>query len=77
MITVADVMTMPIAANTVIVDGSATIWPIACSRCDRPKRVKSGMLSDSVDQNADRRGQRRDEHREELAGRVERAAAAR
>ncbi len=43
---------MPIAANTVIVVGSATTWPIICSRCDRPNRVKSGMLSDSVDQNA-------------------------
>src|SRR5579862_8280431 len=43
---------MPIAANTVIVDGSATVWPIACSRWLRPNRVKSGMLSDSVDQNA-------------------------
>ena len=41
---------MPIAANTVIVVGSATTWPTACSRCERPKRVKSGMLSDSVAQ---------------------------
>jgi hypothetical protein len=37
----------PIAANTVIVVGSATTWPIVRSRCDRPKRV-SGMLSESV-----------------------------
>ncbi len=43
-------MTTPIAANSVIVVGSATTWPIACSRCDRPKRVKSGMLSESVAQ---------------------------
>ena len=43
---------MPIAANTVIVDGSATAWPTTCSRWLRPNRVKSGMLSDSVDQNA-------------------------
>ena len=43
-------MTMPIAAKTVIVVGSATTCPIACSRCERPKRVKSGMLSESVDQ---------------------------
>src|SRR5947209_473820 len=44
------VMKTPIAANTVIVVGSATTWPIACSRCERPKRVKSGMLSESVAQ---------------------------
>ena len=50
MIAVAEVMTMPMAANTVIVVGSATTWPTACSRCERPKRVKSGMLSDSVAQ---------------------------
>src|ERR1700733_13325113 len=43
---------MPIAANKVIVVGSATTWPIACSFWLRPNRVKSGMLSDSVDQNA-------------------------
>ncbi len=43
-------MTTPIAAKTVIVVGSATTWPIACSRCERPKRVKSGMLSESVAQ---------------------------
>src|SRR5512146_1517628 len=49
---VAEVIVIPIAANTVIVVGSAMVWPIACSRCDRPNRVKSGMLSDSVDQNA-------------------------
>ena len=38
------------AANTNIVVGSATDWPITCSRWLRPKRVKSGMLSDSVAQ---------------------------
>src|SRR3569623_1069273 len=43
---------MPIAANTVIVDGSAIDCPTTCSFWLRPKRVKSGMLSDSVDQNA-------------------------
>ena len=50
MITVALVMITPIAANTVIVVGSATIWPTTCSRWLRPKRVKSGMFSDSVAQ---------------------------
>ena len=43
-------MTTPIAAKRVIVVGSATTWPITCSRCERPKRVKSGMLSESVAQ---------------------------
>ena len=44
------VIRTPIAANTDIVVGSATTWPIICSRWLRPKRVKSGMLSDSVAQ---------------------------
>ena len=39
-----------IAAKSVIVVGSATVWPMACSRWLRPKRVKSGMFSDSVAQ---------------------------
>jgi len=30
--------------------GSATTWPTACSFCERPNRVKSGMFSESVDQ---------------------------
>ena len=46
----AEVITTPIAANTVIVVGSATTCPSTCSRWLRPKRVKSGMLSDSVAQ---------------------------
>ena len=50
MMAVALVMSTPIAANTNIVVGSATTWPITCSRWLRPKRVKSGMLSDSVAQ---------------------------
>src|SRR6185503_2138938 len=50
MIALAEVMSTPIAANTVIVVGSATTWPIACSRWDLPNRVKSGMLSESVAQ---------------------------
>ena len=41
----------PIAANANIVVGSATVCPTTCSRWLRPKRVKSGMLSDSVAQN--------------------------
>ena len=43
-------MTTPIAAKTVIVVGSATTCPTTCSRWLRPKRVKSGMLSESVAQ---------------------------
>ena len=43
-------MRTPIAANTDIVVGSATTWPTICSRWLRPKRVKSGMLSESVAQ---------------------------
>ena len=50
MTTVALVMSTPIAANTDIVVGSATTWPTICSRWLRPKRVKSGMFSDSVAQ---------------------------
>ena len=50
MTTVALVMSTPIAANTAIVVGSATTWPTICSRWLRPKRVKSGMLSESVAQ---------------------------
>ena len=37
-------------ANSDIVVGSATTWPTTCSRWLRPKRVKSGMLSESVAQ---------------------------
>ena len=44
------VMKTPIAAKRVIVVGRATTWPTSWSRCERPKRVKSGMLSDSVAQ---------------------------
>src|SRR5829696_7668046 len=51
MITVALVISTPIAANRVIVVGRATTWPTTCSRWLRPKRVKSGMLSESVAQN--------------------------
>src|SRR4051794_31219653 len=51
MIAVALVIKTPIAANTNIVVGNATTWPTICSRWLRPKRVKSGMLSDNVAQN--------------------------
>src|SRR5262245_10298068 len=51
MIAVALVIRTPIAANTNIVVGSATTCPTICSRWLRPKRVKSGMLSDNVAQN--------------------------
>src|SRR5205085_10372624 len=50
MMAVALVTVIPIAANSDIVVGSATTWPIICSRWLLPKRVKSGMLSDSVAQ---------------------------
>ena len=51
MMAVALVIITPIAANSDIVVGSATTWPITCSRWLRPKRVKSGMLSERVAQN--------------------------
>ena len=50
MIAVALVIITPIAANSDIVVGSATTWPTTCSRWLRPKRVKSGMFSESVAQ---------------------------
>ncbi len=50
MITVALVMSTPMAAKTDMVVGRATTWPIICSRWLRPKRVKSGMFSDRVAQ---------------------------
>jgi len=50
MITVALVIITPMAAKTDMVVGRATIWPKACSRWLRPKRVKSGMFSESVAQ---------------------------
>ena len=50
MMSAAEVMTTPIAAKTVMVEGSATICPTACSRWLRPKRVKSGMFKLSVAQ---------------------------
>ena len=50
MIAVALVIITPIAANSDIVVGSATTWPMICSRWLRPKRVKSGMFSESVAQ---------------------------
>ena len=50
MIAVALVISTPMAANSDIVVGSATTWPTICSRWLRPKRVKSGMFSDSVAQ---------------------------
>merc|ERR1719188_1325486 len=30
--------------------GRPTAWPTSCARCDVAKRVKSGMLRESVDQ---------------------------
>ena len=50
MIAVALEIITPIAANSDIVVGSATTWPTTWSRWLRPKRVKSGMLSESVAQ---------------------------
>ena len=46
----AAVMTTPRPANSTMVTGSPTIWPTICARCDFAKRLKSGMLSDSVAQ---------------------------
>jgi len=51
MMAVALVIITPIAANTDIVVGRAMTCPTICSRWLRPKRVKSGMFSDSVAQN--------------------------
>lgn len=51
MIALALVIKTPIAAKRNIVVGSATVCPIACSLWLRPKRVKSGMLRESVAQN--------------------------
>src|SRR5437667_10160553 len=50
MIAVALVIITPMAANRHIVVGGATTCPTICSRWLRPKRVKSGMLIDSVAQ---------------------------
>ena len=50
MIAVALVITTPMAAKTVMVVGSAITCPTACSFWLRPKRVKSGMLSERVAQ---------------------------
>jgi len=50
MMAVALVITTPMAAKTVMVVGSATTCPKACSRCECPKRVKSGMFRLSVAQ---------------------------
>src|SRR6202165_1964607 len=49
---VAAVIRTATNGNKVIVVGSPRIWPHACARWLLPKRVKSGMFSESVDQNA-------------------------
>ena len=46
----AAVITTPRPANSTIVSGSPTIWPTIWLFCDLAKRLKSGMLSDSVAQ---------------------------
>ena len=46
----AEVIMTLIAAKTVMVVGSAIVWPMTCSRWLRPKRVKSGMFRESVAQ---------------------------
>src|SRR3954466_10957437 len=43
---------MATIAMNVIVVGRPRIWPVTCLRWLPPNRVKSGMFSDSVDQNA-------------------------
>jgi hypothetical protein len=40
------------SGKKVMVVGRPRVWPMAWSRWLRPNRVKSGMLSESVDQNA-------------------------
>jgi hypothetical protein len=47
----AEVISTPIAAKTVIVEGRAIVCPTTCSRWLRPKRVKSGMFNERVAQN--------------------------
>src|SRR5256885_9385215 len=49
---VAAVISTAASGKRVIVVGKPRIWPTACARWLLPKRVKSGMFSDSVDQNA-------------------------
>ena len=44
------VMTTPMAEKSTMVVGRPSVCPSICSRWPRPKRVKSGMLSDSVAQ---------------------------
>jgi hypothetical protein len=46
----AAVRTTPRPANSNMVSGRPMIWPMTCERCERAKRLKSGMLSDSVAQ---------------------------
>ncbi len=46
----AEVMTTPMAEKASMVVGRPSVCPSICSRWPRPKRVKSGMLSDSVAQ---------------------------
>src|SRR4029077_13043867 len=50
--TVADVISTATNGKSVIVVGSPRICPQACARWLLPKRVKSGMFSESVDQKA-------------------------
>ena len=45
---VAAVTAMPMNENPVIVSGSPMLCPTTCDFWSREKRVKSGMLSDSV-----------------------------
>src|SRR6266540_1385313 len=48
----AAVMKTASSEKNVIVVGSPSTWPTTCWRWPRPKRVKSGMFSESVDQKA-------------------------
>src|SRR5207253_9981166 len=50
--TVAEVIRTAISGKAVIVVGRPRTWPRICWRWLAPNRVKSGMLSDSVDQKA-------------------------
>src|SRR5438105_2712696 len=49
---VAAVMSTATNGNSVMVVGRPSTWPSACARWLLPKRVKSGMFNESVDQNA-------------------------
>ena len=71
MIAVALVMSTPIAAKTNIVVGSATTWPIDLLALAAAEAREVRHVQRQRRPEADHRRQRRDEHRQELAERLE------